>query len=208
MFKINKEEPNFFKRAKKKIKSPKNSNAWSNEQISIIRSELRKHILNNEQKCLCAYCEKQISYNQNKSNIDHFKTRNLFPQETLNYNNLLVSCNRKDTCSTFKDKNIKCKSEYDSIINPVIEDPNDFFDYLPTGEIVAKKFDPKAEYTIKAFNLGTIEADKLVQSRKQITKYIKEAKSDSSLDEILKFMNYEYKSFIINVYNKLKGEIT
>jgi len=207
MFKINKKEPDYFKNAKRKIKSPKNSNAWSNPQISRIRLELRKHILNNEQKCLCAYCERIIRCDSNKSNIDHFKTRNLFPQETLNYNNLLVSCNREDTCSTFKDRNIKCKSDYDYIINPIIENPDDFLDYLLTGEIISKNCTPKAENTIKAFNLGTKEADKLVQHRKQITKTIIE-KIDLSLGEILRNMNYEFQSFIINVYNKLKGEIT
>ena len=201
MFKIDKKEPVFFTKAKKGIKLPKNSNAWSDEKIAKIRSDLRNYILNNEQHNLCAYCERKIESNSEKSNIDHFKTRNLFPQETVAYDNLLVSCNNKKTCSSHKDKNIKSKEEYEKIVNPITENPDDFFDYLPTGEIVAKN--QKAKFTIEIFNLGTFEADNIVQSRKKLTQTIENI--NLPLDEILKCMNYEFQSFIINIYKKLQG---
>jgi len=74
----NKSEPIFFIKAKN----------WGD--IQEIRFKLREDILQ-EQKSMCAYCEKFISANKEKSNIDHFKTRNLFPNLVFDYENLFIS---------------------------------------------------------------------------------------------------------------------
>ena len=100
MYQISKNEPNYFTQAKSNISLPRVSSAWEDVNISDIRGQLRKDILVEEQNLLCAYCEKEIDDSSKKSNIDHFKTRNLFPEETLNYNNLLVSCNTHNRCSS------------------------------------------------------------------------------------------------------------
>ena len=42
-----------------------------------------------EQSLLCSYCEREIDADPNISNIDHFKKRDLFPNLTLDYNNLI-----------------------------------------------------------------------------------------------------------------------
>jgi len=202
MFKINKKKPTFFEQSKRKIRLPKISNAW--EKISEIRSSLREYILSEEQNGLCGYCERKITSDSNESNIDHFKTRNLFPEETLNYDNLLVSCNRKETCATHKDQNIKTKNEYSKIINPVADNPDKYFEYLPTGEIISKGGNSKAKFTIDIFNLGKKESDYLVQRRKQLTKAIDNI--DLPLNEILELMEYEFQSFIKNIYYKLKSK--
>jgi len=202
MFKINKLKLDYFIKAKSRVNRPKVSNAWGDTNISEIRSNLRDDILVKEQKGVCAYCEKEIDSDSNNSNIDHFKTRNLFPQETLNYHNLLVSCNTKNRCSSYKDKSIKNKSEYNNIVNPVLEEPDDFFDYLPTGEITP--INNKADFTINIFNMGIKESHSLVQERKLIAQALEYCYNDLSLSDIYQEFGDEFHSFIRNIYNKLK----
>ncbi|SFV51078.1 conserved hypothetical protein [hydrothermal vent metagenome] len=149
-----------------------------------------------EQSLLCAYCEKEIDADSKNSNIDHFKTRNLFPELSLEYSNLLVSCNTKERCSNFKDTHIKTRKEYENIVNPTIENPNDFFDYLPTGEIIAKNH--KGQFTIDIFNLKDKSLNECRLEVAESLKYI-----DLSLDEIYDIFP-DYHSFIENIYPKLK----
>jgi len=195
--KITKNEPSYFTKAKSKVILPKTKGAWEDENISKIRPQLRSDILLEEQLLLCAYCEKEIDENPKNSNIDHFKTRNLFPELTLKYSNLLVSCNTKGRCSNFKDTHIKDRKEYKNIVNPIFENPNDFFDYLPTGEIIAKN--DKAQFSIYIFNLN----DKaLNECRLQIAKLL-ECLDNLSLDEIYSVFP-DYTSFIQNIYPKIR----
>ena len=201
MFQIDKDEPNYFAVAKSKVKLPKVKNAWNDKNISSIREELRENILTKEQKGLCAYCEKKISSHKTVSNIDHFKTRNLFPEKTLDYNNLLVSCNTKDRCSSLKDSNkslLKRKEDYENIINPITENPNSFFDYLFSGEMIP--LDEKAKFTIEVFDLNH---QSLYDERKILADTLKYC-PDLTLDDIYDNFGYEFKSFIENIYPKLK----
>ena len=187
MFKIDKiSPPDFFNSTKKRVSRPKESKAWEDDLISGIRAELRKHILQNEQFLLCAYCEKEIDATPERSNIDHFKTRNLFSQLTLSYNNLIVSCNTHERCSGYKDRNIKL-TDYEKMIDPVIENPEDFFDYLLTGDIHPKKNldqqnQEKAEFTINIFQLNNRG---LLEERKKIARQLNAYNSQFSLKEVL-----------------------
>jgi uncharacterized protein (TIGR02646 family) len=197
MRQVSKEEPSYFTTAKSKVKLPKTKGAWEDEPIHEIRPQLRSDILLEEQMLLCAYCEKEIDESPQSSNIDHFKTRNLFPELTLEYSNLLVSCKTEGRCSDFKDTHVKSKEEYENIVNPAFENPNDFFSYLPTGEIIAKN--EKGQYTIDIFNL---QDKSLIQCRRQIVKSLKYL-DNLSLDEIYDIFS-DYHSFIKNIYPKLK----
>jgi len=207
MFKITKNEPEFFIKAKKKVKQPKVPTAWSNDAINDIRPRLREYILLEEQNLLCAYCERTIDDNPRNSNIDHFRLKagHLFPEKTLDYNNLLVSCNTSGRCSDYKDKHISSKDSYDNIVNPITENPDDFFDYLITGVIVAIDNNPKAEFTIDIFQLGRNRNDPLSRQRKEIADTLEHIKN-LSLDEIYDIFDNEFYSFIKNIYKKLKEE--
>jgi len=202
MFKISKDEPKYFTSAKSKVKLSKVKEAWNDKNIIEIRAKLRKDILEKEQNRLCIYCEKKISDNSKKSNIDHFKTRNLFPEKTLDYTNLLVSCNVNDRCSSLKDSKkslLKNRDDYENILDPTIENPNDFFNYLFSGEIIPID-DKKAQFTIEIFNLNQ---QSLSDERKMLADTLK-CCTDLSLDEIFENFGYEYQSFIENIYPKLK----
>ena len=124
MKKINKsEEPKFFRNFIKKNR-PVN---W--DGINEIRPNLREHILESEQNWQCAYCESAITAHPAKSEIDHFRLKHLFPELTFNYKNLLVSCKNPDHCASTKDSEVKSKEVYQKIVNPVDENPNEFFEY-------------------------------------------------------------------------------
>lgn len=208
MFKLNKKEiPDFFTSAKKKVKTPLVSSAWNDTNIRNISFELREHILLQEQELLCCYCETEIDSSSENSNIDHFKTRNLFPRLTLEYDNLLISCNTRYQCSSFKDDNIKHKSDYDKIINPATEDPDFYFDYLLTGEIFPKsnldaKSKEKAIFTIEIFQLNNT---RLVNKRKQVARslsYLKQQYNQPKLSSL--YIHFpDFKSFIKNIYPKI-----
>ena len=203
MFKITKSEPDFFKKAKSKVKIAKISSAWSDKKIENIRPQLRAYILREEQNLLCAFCEKVIDDNPKNSNIDHFRLKagHLFPEKTLDYNNLLVSCNTHGRCSNYKDKHIKKKNDYENIVNPIVENPDNFFDYLLTGEIVSIDKNVKAEFTIDIFQLGRKQDESLSRQRRELAEAIKYA--NLSLDEIYDIFGNEFCSFIKIIYPKI-----
>ncbi len=201
MFKITKSNPpDYFENAKRNISRPLESHAWKDRHIDLIRKELREYIVSKEQFSLCAYCEKWVDGTSKKSNIDHFKTRHLFPKLTLDYNNLLVSCNSFGRCSNYKDKNIG-QADYNKIINPVLYNPNDFFDYLMTGEIYPKpNLSPsdkeRAESTLELFQLNHRG---LTEERKKISMQLEILRGQITIEEISKCL-LGYKSFIEYIF--------
>ena len=169
MFQIYKIEPTFFIESKKLVKLPFISSAWNEigKTKTNFKSELREYILLEEQGLRCAYCEQEIESDGDSSNTDHFKTRSLFPKETLNYNNLLVSCKSKVHCENIKDNFGLISADYKKIINPVIENPDEFFEYGINGTIIIKdkliQIDKdKAKFTIEVFKLDnkSLEIDR------------------------------------------------
>lgn len=206
MLDIKKEEPIFFKEIKKNILQTKVSSAWKENSVRNISHILREHILLDEQELLCCYCEKEIDESSEVSNIDHFKTRNLFPNLTLDYNNLVVSCNANKQCSSYKDKHVKSQKDYENIVNPVLENPNEYFDYLLTGEIFPRdnlrdSARKKAIFTIKIFQLNST---KQVNSRKEISRFLFHLKSDHTptLNAVYNYIK-DYKGFTSNIYEKI-----
>jgi len=203
MFQVSKSEPNYFKSAKAKVKFPKVKGAWEDKHISAIRKDLREHILEEEQNSLCIYCEKKISFEEKYSNIDHFKTRNLFPEMSLTYENLLVSCNTHNRCSSLKDSKkesiVKYKEDYLKIVDVVLENPHEFFDYLITGEIEAKN--EKGQFSIDVFNLN----DSALKEQRLLIFQSLEYVGNLSLQEIYDVFGYEFQSFIQTIYPKLKA---
>jgi len=170
MFQVTKNEPKFFIDTKRKVEKPNENSAWSDENIKIIRSKLASYILD-EQNGLCIYCEKIVEDYPNDCHIDHFRKKdsNFFPNETLNYHNLLISCNSENRCAKYKDKHIS-KEDYKKFIDPVIENPEEFLEYTLFGELEPKedlnKSDAeKARFTIDILNLNDRS---LVEERKNV----------------------------------------
>ncbi|MGL5084846.1 MAG: retron system putative HNH endonuclease, partial [Clostridium sp.] len=152
MLKVNKEqEPDFLLVYKKKY-TPK---TWSDYNKDDIRNRIKENILVLEQEEYCPYCEKRI-YTNDDGHIEHIKPRDNYPKEFQNYDNLLVSCNQKNSCGIYKKNNYDIK-----FINLVIDNPNNYFNYnIASGDIIPKSNNEssneyiRAIYTINILNLN------------------------------------------------------
>ena len=206
MQKINKTlPPDFFVRAKNRVACPNVGEAWNDENIVRVKTQLRKHILENEQNCLCAYCEIKVACDSSSS-IDHFrkKASDFFPRKTLDYNNLLVTCKTSGRCEAYKDSNIQ-KEDYKKLINPVKEDPEKFFGYLPTGEIFIKEENltaadiEKAKFTRDIFKLDDVA---LQIRRRTVASRIIDYCGQITLEEFQEYFP-DFKTFTSAVFEKL-----
>lgn len=170
-------------------KSPRH---W--DEISPIRQELREHILMEQGNC-CAYTEIRISESTN-SHIDHYRTRNLFPQLTFDYYNMLVSCNSEKYGAKHKDKHIKSTEDYDDLVNPVKEVPLDFIEFAYTGEVLSVGGSTKGEKTISFFNLN---AKDLVERRKTMATCMLQMKDYLTEEEIVESIG-EFETMVRQLY--------
>lgn len=116
--------------------------------------------LDNMQNGYCAYCECHLK----RKHIDHFKTREAYPQETFSWGNIFGSCGDSSQaggwgrCGIYKDADA---GRYDitELIKPDVDEPNDYLLFLTSGKVIArpnltKLALRKAEETIRVFNLN------------------------------------------------------
>ena len=157
--------------------------------ISGIRYKLREYMLKNEQNMQCAYCESTINCESSKSHIDHFKRKHHFPELTFDYKNLFVSCNSHSHCASHKDEFIS-KDKYEMLVNPAIENPDQYFDYSISGKIISKN--DKAGFTERTFNLNH---PSLKQQRKDIAFSVLAYRDTLELREVVKEIG-AFESFI------------
>lgn len=172
MLKINKKaEPDFFKDFKKRYKL-KNWEEYNKKDLDgkgiEVKRKLKIFMLEEEQKGYCPYCERKIlkykksdvekneleKFLKEQVHIEHIIPKSLKPQLFEKYDNILSCCTSRETCG-FKKGN-----EYsENFINPVLEDPKEYFEYdIKTGEIRPKNIEQekriKAEVTIEILNLN------------------------------------------------------
>lgn len=113
---------------------------------------LKQYLLEEQENRCCPYCE--IEINLYNSQIEHIKPKDKFPKLLTEYDNLLACCLESKRCG-----NSKANKWDELFINPVIENPEDYFEYdIKTGEItpIFKKGNryEKAKYTIDLLNLN------------------------------------------------------
>ncbi|GHT71229.1 hypothetical protein FACS189455_2530 [Bacteroidia bacterium] len=185
------EEPGFYMNFIKKEKPQK----W--DDISPVRTQMRMHILEIEQNHQCAYTSLQLRGNNDDSHIDHYKKQNMFPSEILNYNNLFVSTNNEAFGAKYKDKHIT-KPDYDFLINPALENPDDYLEYSYSGEIYSKNNSKKGEKTIELFQLNH---KFLKKKRKDKIKIFNTIKNEFDLDELITYLR-EFEGMIRYFYNE------
>lgn len=148
MRKINKRHPP--KDLKKQSKQCKNT--W--DKLNNATKSGWAFLLYQEQDGYDAYTEEILT---EKRHIDHFKKREHYPKCCFTWDNLFLSNNTEEYGAKMKDNGpnkIKNKNEYNKLINPVVDDPHDYFEYNAHGEIRAKNGNAKANFTITTFNLN------------------------------------------------------
>lgn len=159
---------------------------------AVVRTNTRKYILEKEQSNQCAYTELPLEYEKDNSHIDHLKQKDsaFFPELTVEWWNLFVSCNSDDFGGKYKDgKYLKGKTKADNalIINPALENPNEYFELTNWGELTVKGdlqgvARTKAEETIKAFNLNHTS---LQDRRREMIQSVKDYKNGSLDSELI-----------------------
>lgn len=119
---------------------------------------LRKFLYEN-QGHYCAYCEVVIP-SITDGHIEHLERRCDNPARSFDWDNMFFSCCNQDSCGNYKD-NAKPRIFFavQDIIDPYIEDPQDYFAFDTEGNIfprvglaVAQR--KRAEETIRVFNLN------------------------------------------------------
>ena len=112
------------------------------------RADLRAHMVQ-AQKGLCAYCCCEISDAQ--AHNEHIVPESKCEQRSLDYDNLIASCNRPDSCGTFK------HDAYDKhrFVSPLQADCEDHFRYREDGKLEGTT--EEGRETVKALNLNQYE---------------------------------------------------
>jgi uncharacterized protein (TIGR02646 family) len=82
-------EPDQFRQWKESVSADWIPSWGALDDAPNVKKALKGQLLS-EQGAICCYCG--ISVNQNNSHIEHIKPRKNYPEEALNYNNLLASC--------------------------------------------------------------------------------------------------------------------
>ena len=148
MLKVNKKsEPAEFTKYKSKNKII-NWDSFTAE----IKQVLKQYLLEEQENSCCPYCEMEI--NLNDSQIEHIKPKDKFPKLLADHDNLVACCLESKRCG-----NSKANKWDELFINPVIENPEDYFEYdIKTGEITpifkeGNRYE-KAKYTIDLLNLN------------------------------------------------------
>jgi len=182
MLRVNKKsEPEEFTKYKSKNKNKSKNKIINWDSFSTeIKQILKQYLLEEQENRCCPYCE--IEINLYNSQIEHIKPKDKFPRLLTSYDNLIACCIESKRCGNSK------ANKWDKLfINPVIENPEDYFEYnIKTGEIISifkdgEKYE-KAKYTIDLLNLND---NRLCEIRKRYifeflsySKYNKNSLSD------------------------------
>lgn len=152
------EAPDFWTKFCRKHSKVRYDDLNTNENGKEIRAELRQHLLT-EQQYLCCYCCCQIEDSKDCHN-EHIWPRNSeIKHNSMDYHNLVASCNGLNTCGNKKG------DVYDSklFVSPADEDCESHFRFKYDGRI--EGVTKSGKYTIELLNLNDYN---LVQARKRL----------------------------------------
>lgn len=165
--------------------------ALANEDWQPTYEELRGDIKNNlhdtlleEQGYLCCYCEMEVT--RSNSHIEHFKPRTSYPELSLDYNNLLASCQREREPKDPQHCGVKKEDWYDEklMVSPVIADCGDFFHYTGFGEILPADDPTKQDAATVTIQKLELNLDKLTKMRREAIDGILQSFNGLSQSEI------------------------
>lgn len=144
---------------------------------------LLRHELYEEQNHMCAYCCRKIIDDNSSCSVEHIEPRHgkIESRRSLDYDNLVATCNEKSTCGTHK------RNEYDKekFISPLDRDCEKKLRYnIYSGDI---KNTDENEYTLRLLNLNEY---RLIQIRRtigyEIEQYLKGMDKDTFKREFMR----------------------
>lgn len=146
-----KEEPDFWIKYKRSHPREQYSDLAKSVIGCELRRELRQYLLHS-QYGLCAYCCRKIGMNDSLN--EHIKPQSDYPNESMNYENLIVSCRTEGINATCGDKK---GDEYDGelFVSPLETDCEEKFIFYPNGHI--EGIGKRGEYTCRILNLDSYE---------------------------------------------------
>ena len=149
------ENPEFWSRFLKKNPGITYTDLMKTVEGHQVKDSLRKYLMA-EQKGLCCYCCRSLT--MDRTHIEHLKPRSFYPEKSMDYHNMTLSCNSRRTCD------IQKQNWYDEtlFVSPVAADCEIHFGFYEDGRIYGN--DEAAEETILRLNLND---NALVQARKQ-----------------------------------------
>lgn len=150
-------EPDFWCNFRMKNPGIRYEQLNDSESGKQIRKELREYLLQQQYK-ICCYCCRRIDLDNSLN--EHIRPQALYPDETMDYDNIIASCAKDHkTCGSKKD------NQYDEnlFVSPLDQDCEEHFAFFPNGEIAG--LTEKGEYTIKVLGLDSY---KLTQARASV----------------------------------------
>jgi len=160
---------------KRSLEQEKDEIDWQ-ELHKDCKKKLVKNYLYPEQYQLCAYTE--IGLEERGHHVEHIKPKSSYPEETFNYQNLILSCFREIERGKFSE----CfgghykGSQYDEkkFISPLDADCERYFSHTPDGYVkphssLSSIEKEKVSYTCDILNLN---APYLIERRKKLLREI------------------------------------
>lgn len=165
----------------------------------------------------CAFCESHITH-VDYGQIEHFKPKSKYRELCFEWNNLLLSCAICNGTSNKGDK-FPLENENGPLINPVDENPNDFFRFKYDSDTNKYSLFPKNENqrAITSIKILGLNREDLVDLRtREILKvvfFLEEIINKNPTEEALQaFLNVfsekdQYFAFITSIVNQFKNQI-
>jgi uncharacterized protein (TIGR02646 family) len=127
------------------------------------KSEIRGSLLN-LQGNRCAYCERRTGDERDEGHIEHFRKQAEHDDLTSTWENMYWSCLDLKTCGKHKDNcskisGPKAKFNPDDLIDPGVDDPDQFLLFVDDGTVVSRPgldtdSQRRAEETLRVFRLA------------------------------------------------------
>jgi uncharacterized protein (TIGR02646 family) len=166
-----------------------NTNGRYEHLSSDVRRTIRQQALK-EQFHLCAYCCQEI--NEGNCHNEHVEPQKLDPNRTVDYSNIVASCNTKNQCGN-------AHGSAPLPLTPLMQECENELKFMRSGRV--RGLTQRAETTIQVLNLGDSERSNksLIQKRKimidsVLFSYSHEPDSVLEDDELLKLIINELSS--------------
>ena len=172
-----------------------------------LKSNMRLHMLVNEQDCLCGYSETILEAENTSSHIDHFVKRAHDSNKIFDWNNFIVSTIDEDYGGKYKDNTYKIsKEEYAQIFNPVFEDMAPYIEYLGDGRIVPKSNiqDSESIKVLKTIEVFNLNSPSLKNKRRDLLCYLNDCSGLKKEDIMQNFRSFGFVSLVNWFINTLQ----